>query len=114
MDMPTRLELEKLVEQLRADLPDAQFEAAAAIITHAIMLIERGVDGERQVVRAERELLEQQERAVEADRRALFEERKELELARAALEKEREIAGMRSAAGDGLRALTSALQSGEE
>ena len=111
MDMPTRLELEKLVEQLRANLPDAEFEAAAAIITHAIMLIERGVDGQRQAARAERELLEQQERAVEADRRALFEERKELDLARAALDKEHEAAGVRRAADEGLQTLTSALQS---
>jgi len=110
LDMPTRLDLEKLVEQLRADLPDEQFEMAAGLITEAVMLIERGVEGERQVIRAERDLLEQRERAVEAERRALAEERKELEMARSAVEKERETLASRDTAAQDIGKLTQALQ----
>jgi hypothetical protein len=114
MDMPSRLELEKLVEQLREELSDAQFETAAAIITRALMLTERGIEGERQAIRAERELLEQQQRAVEAERRALLEERRTVSAARAALEKERELEVILEAASDGVDALTSALTQASE
>jgi len=110
MDMPSRIELEKLVEQLREELSDAQFETAAAIITRALMLTERGIEGERQAIRAERELLEQQQRAVEAERRAVLEERKTVNAARAALEKERELESVLEAASEGVDALTSALR----
>lgn len=109
MDMPSRIELEKLVEQLREDLSDTQFKKAAEIITKAVMLIERGVEGQRHSIRAERELLEQQQRAVEADRRVVLEERKAVELARIALDKERDLESVLEAASEGISALTSAL-----
>ena len=111
MDVPTKLGLERIVEQLRDRLPEDSFAAAAQLITEAMMLIERGVDGERQVIRAERELLEQQQKAVEASRRALAEERREIELARMSIEKRLEVADAREAAVGEIRKLSAELLS---